>query len=80
MVTESSLLPGDYRPGLDEYQGIEPASPKPKQPPPEHSFGPTEAWAINGRFVDRQLMPQRKVFRAQRCLGPAEARNEGQQG
>ena len=80
MVTKALLLPGNHRPGLDEYQGIGPAPPKPGQPPPEHPISPTEARARDGLFVDRQLMPQRQVFEAQRCPGPEEARNEGQQG
>jgi len=65
VVTKALLLPGDDRARLDEYQGIEPAWPEPSQPRPESPIGRTEARAINGLFVDRQLMPQGQVFQVQ---------------
>jgi hypothetical protein len=62
MVAKTLLLPGDHRSGLDEYQDIGPAPPKPGQPPPEHPISPTEARARDGLFIDSQLMPQRQIF------------------
>lgn len=38
------------------------------------------ARAMDGLFIDRDLMPQRKVFRAERRMGPEERDDKSQQG
>src|SRR5262245_2002021 len=65
VVPNALLLPGEDRAGLDEYQGMAPAWPKPGQSPLEHPIGPTAARPVDGLLIDRQLMPKGQMFLAQ---------------
>ena len=65
VVPKALLLPGDDRPGLDERQDLLPARPQSREPRPEQAIGQAKTRAMSSLFVDRQLMPQGKVFQAQ---------------
>jgi hypothetical protein len=80
MLTKSLLLPGDHRTGLDECQGGLPAGPQASKLYPEHPINRTKVRAMDGLLIDRDLMPQRQVFQAERCMGPEERDDESQQG
>jgi hypothetical protein len=77
-VANALGLPGDDRPGLDEYQCGLPTGPEAGQPSPEQAIGLPEARAMEGLLVNRQLMPQRQMFQTQGRPGPEESHGEGQ--
>ena len=79
VVANALGLPGDDRPGLDEYQRGLPTGPEAGQPSTEQAIGLTEARAMEGLLVNRQLMPQRQMFQTQGRPGAEESHGEGQQ-
>lgn len=46
---------------------------------PDQASGRPEAWTVDGVFVDGELMPQGKVFQAERGPGPEQRADKSEQ-
>jgi hypothetical protein len=76
---EAFLLPCDDCPRRYEYQEILPAGPQPGVPGPEQAIGRPAPRVRDGLFAYGELMPECKMFQAQRCLGSELCGDESQQ-
>ena len=60
---EGLAVPGEDSGGLHDDETGPPARPDPREPDPEDSVPPRQAWSANGPLEDQELMAKREVLK-----------------
>jgi hypothetical protein len=79
VVAKALVLPSDDGTGLNERQGILSGRPELREPCPEQTSGWAKSRAMDSLLIHGKLVPQRKIFQAQRGMRPEQRSHEGQE-